>query len=313
MSDNMHDTRCGTIRILLRPILLTILLAFAVPAPTLATDNTPNNKSALKNFGKGILWRIDAANTVPSYLFGTIHSDDPRVTKLPKPVEQAFNVSTQFVLEIAMSENDLLHMSQAMFLPQRESLQDILGIKLYDETRETLMARGMTDEHLHRLRPWLVITMLSMPPRRDGKFLDLNLHMAARQAKKTVHGLETTHEQIAVFDGLALKDQVELLRITVKRADKVGAETEQMIQAWLARDLRKLEALSRKNEADNPRLYRRIMRRLLHNRNARMHQRMQPILRQGGAFIAVGALHLGGYSGLLQQLHNDGYLIRPVY
>jgi uncharacterized protein YbaP (TraB family) len=204
-------------------------------------------------------------------------------------------------------------MGEAMFLPERKSLQNILGIKLYDDTRVALMTRGMTDEHLDRLRPWLIITMLSMPPRRDGKFLDLNLHMAARQAKKTVYGLETSSEQISVFDGLPLKDQVELLRATVKRAHKVGTETEEMIQAWLARDLRKLEALSRKNQADNPRLYRRVMRRLLHNRNARMHQRLQPILRQGGAFIAVGALHLGGYSGLLQKLHQDGYLIRPVY
>lgn len=302
----MHYPHCGFIRALIRPILLSILIAFTVSA---TADNTP----ALQNFGKGILWRIDATNTPPSYLFGTIHSDDPRVTRLPKAVKQAFDVSSRFVLEIAMNDQDLTNLGEAMFLPQNESLQRILGIKLYDATREALMARGMTDEHLDRLRPWLIITMLSMPPRRDGKFLDLNLHMAAMQAKKTVYGLETSSEQISVFDGLPLKDQVELLRATVKRADKVGSETEEMIQAWLARDLRQLEALSRKNQADNPRLYRRVMRRLLHNRNARMHQRLQPILRQGGAFIAVGALHLGGYSGLLQQLHEDGYLIRPVY
>ena len=302
----MHYPHCGYIRDLLRLILLSLLLVFTV---SVAADNKPE----LQNFGKGILWRIDAANTAPSYLFGTIHSDDPRVTQLPKAVEQAFKVSSQFVLEIAMSEQDLVTMGQAMFLPQHKSLQNILGIRLYDDTRVALMARGMTDEHLDRLRPWLIITMLSMPPRRDGKFLDLNLHMAALQAKKIVHGLETSSEQISVFDDMPLKDQVELLRATVNRAHKVGPETEEMIKAWLDRDLRKLEALSRKNQADNPRLYRRVMRRLLHNRNARMHQRLQPILRQGGAFIAVGALHLGGYSGLLQKLQQDGYLVRPVY
>ena len=92
----MHYPHCGYIRDLLRLILLSILLVFTVSV-------TADSKSALQNFGKGILWRIDAANIAPSYLFGTIHSDDPRVTSLPKPVEQAFKVSTQFVLEIAMS------------------------------------------------------------------------------------------------------------------------------------------------------------------------------------------------------------------
>lgn len=267
----------------------------------------------LKVFGKGILWRIDAPGIEPSYLFGTIHSDDPRVTKLPKPVTQAFNVSPQLVIELAMTQEGLLTMSQAMFLPEHESLQNILGIKLYDDTRIVLMKRGMTDEHLDRLRPWLVITMLSMPPRRDGKFLDINLHHAAVRAGKTVHGLESMTEQIAVFDGLSLADQVELLRIMVKRADKVAGETEDMIQAWLARDLRRLEAIARQHEAHNPRLYRRFMRRLLHDRNYRMFTRLQPILANGGTFIAVGALHLGGHSGLLQQFHNAGYRLSAVY
>ena len=49
------------------------------------------------------------------------------------------------------------------------------------------------------------------------------------------------------------------------------------------------------------------------NRNRRMLERMQPRLREGNAFIAVGALHLPGKDGLLTLLRNKGYRVSPVY
>ena len=49
------------------------------------------------------------------------------------------------------------------------------------------------------------------------------------------------------------------------------------------------------------------------NRNRRMLERIQPRLREGNAFIAVGALHLPGKDGLLTLLRNKGYRVSPVY
>ncbi|RLA04876.1 MAG: hypothetical protein DRQ60_03605 [Gammaproteobacteria bacterium] len=44
-----------------------------------------------------------------------------------------------------------------------------------------------------------------------------------------------------------------------------------------------------------------------------MVERLLPILKEGKAFIAVGALHLPGESGLLQRLHKLGYQITHRY
>ena len=55
------------------------------------------------------------------------------------------------------------------------------------------------------------------------------------------------------------------------------------------------------------------MYRLLTRRNERMVQRMQPRLKEGNAFIAVGALHLPGEEGLLKKLADRGYTITTVY
>ena len=47
-------------------------------------------------------------------------------------------------------------------------------------------------------------------------------------------------------------------------------------------------------------------------RNQQWVKRLQPILAEGGAFITLNAIYLGGDKGLLQQLRVAGYRVRPV-
>jgi uncharacterized protein YbaP (TraB family) len=56
-----------------------------------------------------------------------------------------------------------------------------------------------------------------------------------------------------------------------------------------------------------------MLKALIDDRNARMAQRLRPWLRHGGAFIAVGALHLPGEHGLLAVLSAQGLRLTRVY
>jgi len=44
-----------------------------------------------------------------------------------------------------------------------------------------------------------------------------------------------------------------------------------------------------------------------------MIDRMQPYLLKGDAFIAVGALHLPGDDGIIENLNQQGYTITAIY
>jgi uncharacterized protein len=48
---------------------------------------------------------------------------------------------------------------------------------------------------------------------------------------------------------------------------------------------------------------------LLTGRNATMAERAAPLLEKGGAFIAVGALHLPGKDGLIERFRALGYAV----
>ena len=51
---------------------------------------------------------------------------------------------------------------------------------------------------------------------------------------------------------------------------------------------------------------------IIHDRSVVMAYRLQAYLRRGGAFVAVGALHLYGPKGMLALLAEDGWVVRPV-
>jgi uncharacterized protein len=123
-------------------------------------------------------------------------------------------------------------------------------------------------------------------------------------------------EQISVLDGLSQEDQVALLRQAVDEYEHLPRRIGRVVDAYLARDLAALWRISQENVgagAEERRLNEVFTRRLLHERNARMAERAEPRLREGGAFIAVGALHLYGGSGVLAQLERSGWRVTRVY
>jgi len=266
-----------------------------------------------RTYSKGLLWKIEGAAAKPSYLFGTIHSDDARLTTLPTPVKQRFDQAASFTMEVLVNGPGMVAMAEAMYFNDDNTLEGVLGQDLYQRTVKALAKHGLAREAVVKMKPWAAIMSLSLPPPSSGLFLDLMLQLeAARQAKPT-HGLETMAEQIAVFNELLMQDQVALLRETVSNHDTMAQQIEELMQAYLKRDLAGLAAIEQKYRIEDARLRQLLADRLLVKRNRLMLERMRPRLREGNAFIAVGALHLSSGDGLLALLENAGYRVSAVY
>ena len=121
-------------------------------------------------------------------------------------------------------------------------------------------------------------------------------------------------EQLTPFDSLSFADQARLLASTVQQLDELPDLYERILSAYLERDLAAIMQLNEESQAKGDReLEERLWRELVDERNLRMVERMQPQLRRGRAFIAVGALHLPGEHGILQLLKNRGYRVDAVY
>ncbi|HET6720094.1 MAG TPA: TraB/GumN family protein, partial [Rhodocyclaceae bacterium] len=75
----------------MRRVLFFLLLCSAVSSVGAA---------AAEPFTRGLLWEISRPGSATSYLFGTMHSADPRLLNLDPRVEQAFADSRAYVLEM---------------------------------------------------------------------------------------------------------------------------------------------------------------------------------------------------------------------
>ncbi|HKK04437.1 MAG TPA: TraB/GumN family protein [Gammaproteobacteria bacterium] len=275
-------------------------------------------KSALAGapvpFAHGLLWKVQRAGSAPSYVFGTVHSEDARILELPAPVREALDRTRSLTLEVDLDAGALQRVSEAMYYRDGRDLESVIGASLYRDCVHLMATYGVSEERLHAMKPWVVVATLSRPPPQRGAFLDLALYRRAVEAGKTVYGLERIDEQIHYFDDMTLADQVALLRDTVRHHADMPRMFDEILRAYLARDLGELMAINtRYLRLGDPALARRFTTRFVTRRNRLMVERMQPRLVEGGAFIAVGALHLPGDEGILQLLARRGYRVESVY
>lgn len=282
------------------PVLFCMLLSFAA--------------GAAQRFEHGLLWEIQGDGASPVYLFGTLHSEDERVTRLPMEVESALAASGRLVLEVDLNADALMSLGTGMLFGDGRTLDSVLDRNLYRRSVTAMAAQGVPEMIVERMKPWAVATTLMMPKVETGLFLDRVLYERALARGMKLEGLETAAEQLAVFEGLPLEQQVTLLVQALDQLDEFPAMLEQLVQAYLRRDLAAMQRLSDESMADTPRaLAEGINARLLTERNQRMADRMRPYLEQGGSFIAVGALHLPGEEGILALLARQGYQVRVKY
>jgi len=266
---------------------------------------------------RGLLWKIESPGRPFSYLYGTMHVGDPRVVNLAPEVEQAFKQADHFVMEMIMNFQAIGYVASASFFDDGRTLKGVMGHIEYMRLTKLLEKRLFISEDVIRhMKPWAVLMMLMMPVDREmqgSAALDMVLFRRASQRKIPVSGLETAPEQVAIFESMSLDEQVWMLNRAAREIDVSDEQLPNMLKAYLERDLQQLVRIQQQFMYDDSEIDDRFMYQLLDFRNQRMSDRMQPILKQGNAFIAIGALHLPGEQGVLHLLEQQGYTVSPVY
>lgn len=264
---------------------------------------------------KGLLWKIEKQGIKESYLYGTMHVSDERVTHLAPEVEAAFNQADHFVMEMLLNFKATGYVASASFFNNGQTLEDIMDHIEYKQLIALLKKRNyMSESMVRNMKPWAVLMILMMPlEQKMGSILDMQLYRRAIQEKMQVSGLESAKEQVDIFDGLEMQDQLWLLNQSVENIDLNDAQIPLMLNAYLQRDLQALVKIQESSMVDDSDVDDRFMLELLDKRNVRMVKRLQPILQQGNAFIAIGALHLPGATGVLALLEERGYVVSSIY
>lgn len=297
----------------------SLLLAALTLAPATYAQTAPARESGARQeraYAHGLLWKIETASGQMSHVFGTIHLSDARVLALPAPVKQSFERSGSFVMEVTLDPSNLMQLAGRMIFTDGRDLPGVLGPALFQKVAATAPSIGLPAEALRYLKPWAVALILMIPQTNGDNVLDDRLYKMAIEQNKGVHQLETIDEQVNLFDRMAEMEQIAMLRNAVENRERLPKLMERMVDTYLKRDLAALYRISEEDDGLDPALKRMrtvLMQRLLDERNIRMADRSDALLKTGRAFIAVGALHLYGERGVLALLANRGYRVTRVY
>jgi len=268
---------------------------------------------AEQTYDRGVLWSVTSPEGKTSHLLGTIHSSDPEVLNLKDPVRQAFAGSTRYVMEMIPDAAAITRMQSTMLYGADEQLKDALTPELYAKVVLAMAKRGVPEAATARMRPWTLLVTLNMPAENSGPILDNLLYQQAVEAGKPLLGLETVDEQLAVLTDWPREKIISWLEETVDNLDQIEFMLRELMQAWLARDLARLQQIAMEMEFGDDADYQEFMLRLVDQRNRRMVERMTSSLDEGGAFVAIGALHLPGENGVLNQLQQQGFRLKALY
>lgn len=258
---------------------------------------------------KGLFWQMESPDGKISYLFGTMHTDDNRVTEFSPTVIQALKNADTFMLEVADAPPASL-----LQLPQGNLKQYLTEAEL-DQIARLADIHVMPMDMALKMKPWLLAVLFDLPKPQTPFAQDLLLKAKAEELDKRVLGLESPQEHFGVMDNLTTEEQLQMLRAVLKRSQKQKErDFEQLMKAYLAGDAEQVanmdDAMTRGVIPDA--LWQRMRVKLLDERNVSMAARSLEQAKQGRVFIAVGAAHLAGKNGLIQAFRQAGFKLTPL-
>lgn len=153
-------------------------------------------------------------------------------------------------------------------------------------------------------------------------FMDAYLYNMARRQGKWLGGIEDMADQAGLLTDLIDQADINYLLASdssLKKTAKRGSETaktgagsayeqiEEMIRLYTAQDLDGLEAISTEHTSAA------WKDQLLIHRNIKMSRRIDSLASLRTTFVAIGAAHLPGDSGVIRLLRDRGFTVEPVF
>ena len=275
-------------------------------------------------FRHGKLFRLSRAGSEPSYLFATLHLSDPRITSFSPRLTATLTNSKIVVLE-TVETGDVLRRAvrnnpaawrRATLARENQRADDLLSKTDFTQLESLAARRGLLKSVAREFKASSLALLLDLSAcavRLPGTrpYLDQLIANIARENKIETVGLESMIEQIEILNGLPRETERDLLIAVLRRADRSEDFVETQIARYAEGDiggllawLQSAEPVRGVAQAQIPLAF---VDRLVTLRNHRMRDRALSLLRQGGAFIAVGAVHLPGKEGLLSLFEAEGY------
>lgn len=211
--------------------------------------------------------------------------------------------------------------ARLMMLPQNRTLDTSLSDDEMQVVTRAVIEAGLPEQMARVLRPWAATLFLASSECERLRFeaglkpLDALVMETARGMGVSIVGLETILEQYEALASIPFDLQEVWLRSTIALHPHTDDMSETTVALYLSRQLEAVWPLTvelTKQSGMTDEFVAQLRREIVDNRNHRMALRAKPLIEKGGAFIAVGAMHLTGSEGLVALIVKDGLRVTPI-
>ena len=274
---------------------------------------TNNNDLRTETTGNTLLWQISGHGLEkPSYLFGTFHLLCKDDIHFSTALKQAVISSNEVYLELDMDDPaTIMGAFMLMNMKDGKKLKDLYSAEQYKRVSDYFKDSLKTPIGLfQQMKPEFLVALLypKMMPCNTTASIEESIMQLAKANGKEIKGLETMAFQASVFDSIPYEKQAEELLQTIDSMDNSKKYFSLMLDAYKEQRLDKIEGIISDpvyGETDNQDI-------LLDNRNKNWVDQLKQIMKKEPVFIAVGAGHLVGKSGLIALLRAAGYTVKGL-
>ena len=257
------------------------------------------------------LWELHGKhNTV--YILGSIHVLRPSDYPLAPAVLNAYGNANSIYMEVNLAEIDSQRLQTELLasarLPEGKTLPVIMGDARYKHAQALAREVGIDLGIFDAFAPWFAAEAISQLQLQQLGFqpqsgVEMFFLERARADGKSVAGLETVHDQIALFDALSMDEQAAYLVSSLEEAHDLPKEVDAMVHAWASGDTQWFADQMKSEIGRDPLLYDSV----LVARNRKWVPKIEALLNDDKNYLViVGTAHLAGQGSVIALLKKDG-------
>jgi uncharacterized protein len=257
------------------------------------------------------LWEVHGKhNTV--YILGSIHVLRPSDYPLAPAMLKAYSAAQFIYMEVNLQELDSqavqAELMSSAIMPEDKGLPAVLGKERYGRAYALAHEVGVELPSFDQFAPWFAAEAISQMQLLHLGFqpqsgVEAYFLERARSDGKSVAGLETLHDQIALFQNMPLDSQAQYLLSSLEQAKDLPKEVDDMVRAWQRGDTVWFTNELKSELGGDPQLYQSV----LVARNRKWLPKIEALLKDDRNYLViVGTGHLVGRGSVIDLLKKDG-------
>jgi len=265
--------------------------------------------------GQTSVWKIQKNNET-IYLGGTIHLLRSQDYPLPVEFEKAYQHSNSIYFETDLQTLESQAMQKtiisSLVYKNGRKLSTILSADVYAALNRHAQSRGLNIQQFDNFKPAMILLSLTV---LELQSLGINTQGVDKyylnktiKDKKHIGQLESVQTHINYIASMGRGNENNLILQSLKDFKETKKKFKKIIQAWRdGEDQTLYELFVADMKKQMPTLYNSIL--------VERNNNWMPVLRSlfknnKTEFVLVGAAHLVGEEGLLQQLKNQGFSVQ---